>query len=59
MKTNYFLVLITFLMISCNISNTSKKASSEEMENLYFSKEDITKVKPTTDSYGSHVLIGD
>ncbi|MBL4643277.1 MAG: serine hydrolase [Flavobacteriaceae bacterium] len=53
MKSNYLLVLIACSIISCKNSNnsTSKNTQSEEIENLYFSKEDITKIKPTTQSY--------
>lgn len=55
MKSNYFLVLIACLIISCkNYNNsTSKNAHSEEIENLYFSKDEITRIKPTTHNYSN------
>jgi len=42
-------------MISCKISNNSKSKNSntEEIENLYFSKDDITKIKSTTHNYSN------
>ena len=48
-------VIIACLMISCKISNNSKSKNSntEEIENLYFSKDDITKIKSTTHNYSN------
>lgn len=49
MKSNYFLILITCLIISCN--NKSKNSHSEKIENLNFSKIDISKIQPTSKDY--------
>ena len=53
MKSNYLLVLIACSIISCNNNNNSKSinANTEEIENLYFSIDDVTKVKSTALSY--------
>lgn len=55
MKSNYFLVLIACLMISCKNSNIleSNYAHIKEIENLYFSIDDITKIKSTTHNYSN------
>ena len=53
MKSNYFLVLIACLTISCKNSNKSKIAHTEEIENLYFSNDDFTKVEPRTHNYSN------
>jgi len=59
MKSNYFLILITCLIISCKNSNISKSknAHSEEIENLYFSKNNIAKIKPTTHNYSNSFIL--
>ena len=49
MKSNYFLILITCVIISCN--NKSKNSHSEEIENLSFSKIDVSKNQPTSKDY--------
>ncbi len=51
MKSNYFLISIACLIISCKNSNKSKDAYTEEIENLYFSKDDFTEIKPTKHNY--------
>lgn len=55
MKSNYFLILIACLIISCKNNKTpqSKNTSIDEIENLYFSKVDITKIKPNTNNYSN------
>ena len=53
MKSNYFLVLIVCLLISCTSSIKSQNANKEEIENLHFSKDDITKIKDTTLNYSN------
>lgn len=55
MKSNYFFILIACLMVSCNNNTNSKSKSSnkEEMENLYFSKDDIAKIKSSTPNYSN------
>ncbi len=55
MNSNYFLLLITFLIMSCKGStqSTLKKSKVEETPNIYFSKVDITKHKVTSGNYSS------
>lgn len=55
MKSNYYLALIACLIISCNTINSSPKKNSQtkEIENLYFSKIDFKKNKPTSDNYSN------
>ncbi len=55
MNSKYLFVLIACLIISCKNGNDSKSINSpaEEIENLYFSKDDITKIKPTTVNYSN------
>ena len=53
MKSSYFLVLIACLLISCK----SKHTSSKDVENLYFSKEDFLKTKPTADDYSDNFTL--
>ena len=55
MKSNYLLVLIACLLISCKVNNNSKlkNAHREEIENLYFSKVDFKKNKLTSDNYSN------
>jgi CubicO group peptidase (beta-lactamase class C family) len=53
MKSNYFLVGIACLIISCKSSKQSKDVYTEEIENLYFSKDDFTKIKPTKHNYSN------
>lgn len=55
MKSNYFLVLIACLLISCKVINNSKlkNAHTEEIENLYFSKVDFKKNKLTSENYSN------
>jgi len=53
MKSNYFLVLITCLLISCknDTASQSKNTNLDKRENLYFSKDDIEKINSTTYNY--------
>ncbi len=53
MKSNYFLVLIACLLISCknNTALQSKNANLDKRENLSFSKDDIEKINSTTYNY--------
>jgi CubicO group peptidase (beta-lactamase class C family) len=53
MKSNYFLVLIACLLISCKNSTIteSKNANLNKRENLYFSKDNIEKINSTTNNY--------
>ncbi|WP_435262042.1 serine hydrolase domain-containing protein [Tenacibaculum sp. nBUS_03] len=53
MKSNYLLVLITCVLISCKNGTTSqsKKTSLDKKENLYFSKDDIEKINSTAYNY--------
>jgi len=55
MKSNYYLLLIACLIISCQgIKNTKSKSSQvKEIENLYFSKVDFKKNKFTSDNYSN------
>lgn len=55
MKSNYFLVLIICLLISCKVTNNSKlkNGHTEEIENLYFSKVDFKTNKLTSDNYSN------
>jgi CubicO group peptidase (beta-lactamase class C family) len=55
MKSIYVLALVACLITSCKNSHKSKSqgARSAEIENLYFSKEDLTKNKPSTDDYSN------
>lgn len=58
MKSNYFLVLIACFILSCN--NTNSKSQNVEIatkENLYFSKEDPTKVALSDSSYISNFTL--
>lgn len=45
MKLNYFLALITCLLISC------KSSSTQKTESLYFSKDNVPKTKPEKVNY--------
>tara|TARA_R110001606_G_scaffold380322_1_gene540792 strand:- start:125 stop:1789 length:1665 start_codon:yes stop_codon:yes gene_type:complete len=49
MKSNYFLILITCLTLSCN--NKSKNSHSDEIENLNFTKLDVSKNQTTSKDY--------
>lgn len=53
MKSNYFLVLIACLLISCknSIISQSKNANLDKSENLYFSKDDISKINTKAYNY--------
>ncbi|WP_024772993.1 serine hydrolase domain-containing protein [Aquimarina macrocephali] len=53
MKSNYLLVFIVCLLISCknNSQSKSNNANSIEIENLYFSTVDYTKVKGRIENY--------
>jgi len=53
MKSKYFLFLIACLLLSCKTNNTkeSKNSDSDEIDNLFFSKDDITKIEPTATNY--------
>ncbi len=53
MKSNYVLVFIVCLLISCknNSQSKSSNANSTEIENLYFSTVDFTKVKGKIENY--------
>ena len=53
MKSNYFLIGIACLIVSCKNSHKSKDADTKEIENLYFSKDDFTKVKPSKHNYSN------
>ncbi|MGK0308457.1 MAG: CubicO group peptidase (beta-lactamase class C family) [Urechidicola sp.] len=55
MKSNYYLLLIACLIISCQgIKNTKSKSSQvKEVENLYFSKVDFKKNKLTSNNYSN------
>lgn len=55
MNSNYYLLLITFLIMSCKGStqSTLKNSKVEETPNVYFSKVDITKHKVTSSNYSS------
>lgn len=53
MKSHYLLVLIALLSLSCKHSNYSKNTPPEETENLYFSKDDITKIAATEYTYAN------
>ncbi|WP_245536021.1 hypothetical protein [Psychroflexus torquis] len=55
MKSNFFLVLIVFLLISCKQGNNSelKNAHTEGIENLYFSKVDFKTKKITSNNYSN------
>ncbi|GGD95049.1 hypothetical protein GCM10011412_36430 [Maribacter cobaltidurans] len=43
MKSNYLLILLVCVVISCKNSDVSSSSRSKEIENLYFSKDDISK----------------
>jgi len=53
MKSNCIVILIACLIISCknSDSSTSRNAHSEDIENMYFSKIDISKIKPNASQY--------
>lgn len=51
MKSYYFLVLIACLIVSCKNGNVSNNSQLEVIENLYFSKNDISKIKPSKNDY--------
>lgn len=53
MKSNYLFILITCLLISCknNSQSKSNNANSTEIENLYFSTVDFTKIKGKIEKY--------
>jgi CubicO group peptidase (beta-lactamase class C family) len=53
MKLNYVLIAITCFLISCkNSSNLKlKNDHKEELDNLFFSKEDVEKNNPKTKNY--------
>tara|TARA_R110002049_G_C9141502_1_gene559657 strand:+ start:948 stop:2585 length:1638 start_codon:yes stop_codon:yes gene_type:complete len=59
MKSNYYLVILACLIISCkNIKNrTHKNSEAKEIENLYFSKIDFKKNKPTSDNYTNNFTL--
>ena len=50
MKSNYFLVFIAFLLVSCknDIASQSINTDLDKKENLSFSKDDIEKIKSTS-----------
>jgi len=53
MNSNYYLVLIAFLLISCKgkTQSTSKNAQINEIENVHFSKVDFKEARPTSNDY--------
>ncbi|WP_299436607.1 serine hydrolase [uncultured Aquimarina sp.] len=53
MKSKYLLVLIVCLLISCKNNSQSKSSNSlsNEIENLYFSTVDFTKIKGKIENY--------
>ena len=53
MKSNYYLVLLTCLIVSCKNINktTSKNSQTKEIENLFFSKINLEKNKSTAKNY--------
>lgn len=53
MKSNYLFILIACLLISCENRGQSKSSNtrSNEIENLFFSTVDLTKVKITKENY--------
>ncbi len=56
MKSNYFLILITCLLLSCKNNSQSKSDNtiSNEIENLHFSKVDFTKAKISSEEYSKN-----
>ncbi len=52
MKSNYFLLLITSLLISCKVN-----AQANEINNLFFSKIDLLKKKPTSYDYSNNFTL--
>lgn len=56
MKSNYLLVFIVCLLISCknNSQSKSNNANSIEIENLYFSTVDFTKAKISSEEYSKN-----
>jgi len=51
MKSNYLYILIICLLISCKNNSQSKQTPSSEMENLFFSTVDFTKIKGKIKNY--------
>jgi CubicO group peptidase (beta-lactamase class C family) len=51
MKLNPFFIIVACLMISCNNGNTSKNTIKKELDNLNFSKLEVSKSKPTSKDY--------
>lgn len=54
MKSNYLFILIICLLISCKNNSQSQNTLSNEIENLYFSKVDFTKVKISSEEYSKN-----
>ncbi|WP_281986505.1 serine hydrolase domain-containing protein [Aquimarina aggregata] len=56
MKSNYLLILITCLLLSCKNSGQSKSSntSSNEIEDLFFSTVDFTKAKISSEAYSKN-----
>ncbi|WP_109301016.1 serine hydrolase [Aquimarina sp. AU474] len=58
MKSNCLFILITCLLISCKNNSQSKpdNTTANEIENLYFSKVDVTKIKTkiTSEDYSNN-----
>ncbi len=59
MKSHYFFILITCLLLSCKNSKApeSKNANLDEIENLYFSTDDITKIKHKIHNYTNNFTL--
>jgi hypothetical protein len=54
MKSNYLFILINCLLISCKNNSQSKHIHSNEIDNLYFSKVDLTKDKISSEEYSKN-----
>ena len=57
MTSKYFLILIACLIISCKNNKISIKPHSEKIENLFFSKDDISKISFSKDNYINNFIL--
>ncbi|WP_236626667.1 serine hydrolase domain-containing protein [Dokdonia donghaensis] len=59
MNSNYYLVLLACLIISCKgrAQSTAKNSQTNEIENLHFSKVDFKENKPTSNNYSNSFIL--